>query len=783
VLGTCATPSFSHAQSVPSHSPSTSPAKAVPSPTPIGLPEIADEAQSASSALQQIQTSLTSDSASQAVSGSLATLTQQIDALTAGQARLHQGESTIDTINRLRGAWTALEDNAASLNRDLTRRTALLESQLARLTEMNQVWQTTAEAARKASAPPEVLQRVASTIASIEQTRASVEAARATLLSLQDRLSNQVDRVKSALNAVQQSGVEAAKRLFTRDSPPLWSSDFFSGATWSQENRTSFSEDVTLLRTYLANRPASFLFHAALIGLLFITVNWLRRRLAAWTAEEPKLQRAAPVFEVPLATSIALSFLLVAVIYPQAPRPLQAILGATALVPTVIILRRLLEPNLFSVLNAFIVLYVIDQIRVLIGTHPLLERTLLLLELAGGFLVVTGLIRTRYFLAPARTDSPSVRRPLRLPLTLVSIAFLGALVANVLGYVNLASFLASALLHSAFAAFLMYAVTRILEGLVIISLETRPLMLFRAVRRHRALLQRRICALITFGMFFWWLSVTLRLFGIRNLLQDQIVGLLDASFSIGSITISLGRLLAFAIAVWASFIVSRFIRFILEEDVYSQFRLPQGMSYAVSTLLHYILVLLGFFVALGALGFDLTKFTILAGAFSVGVGFGLQNIINNFVSGLILLFERPIKIGDVIQVETAIGEVQRIGIRASIIRTTQGSEIIVPNGALISGQVTNWTFSGRERLVELQVTVARTNDCQRVREILISTAANQPGVVKQPAPRAFVTNLTASGLTYQLRVWTDRYENWEQLRSDLSVEISGAFAKENISLA
>ena len=168
---------------------------------------------------------------------------------------------------------------------------------------------------------------------------------------------------------------------------------------------------------------------------------------------------------------------------------------------------------------------------------------------------------------------------------------------------------------------------------------------------------------------------------------------LTASVTIGSLSVSLGGILAFVIAIWGSLLISRFVRFVLEEDVYSHLVLDRGIPYAISTMLHYAILLVGFFVALGALGIDLTKITILAGAFSVGIGFGLQNVINNFVSGLILLFERPIKIGDIIEVSGNIGEVRQIGIRASIIRTKDGSEVIVPNGLLISGQVTNWTLS------------------------------------------------------------------------------------------
>src|ERR1700741_1743942 len=127
-----------------------------------------------------------------------------------------------------------------------------------------------------------------------------------------------------------------------------------------------------------------------------------------------------------------------------------------------------------------------------------------------------------------------------------------------------------------------------------------------------------------------------------------------------------------------------------------------------------------------------------AGAFTVGVGFGLQTVINNFVCGLILLFERPIKVGDVIQIDSDVGEVRRIGIRACIIRTADGSEVIVPNGTIIANKVTNWTFSDRYRAVEVAITVARGAAPQRVVELLKTVAANHPAVAKEPAPQAYV---------------------------------------------
>jgi potassium efflux system protein len=180
---------------------------------------------------------------------------------------------------------------------------------------------------------------------------------------------------------------------------------------------------------------------------------------------------------------------------------------------------------------------------------------------------------------------------------------------------------------------------------------------------------------------------------------------------------------------------------------------------------------------------DLTKVTILAGAFTVGVGFGLQTVINNFVCDLILLFEGPIKVGDVIQIDSDIGEVRRIGIRACIIRTTDGSEIIVPNASIIANKVTNWTLSDRYRAIEIPVAVARGAAPQQVIDILKRAAANQPGITKDPAPRAYVVNFGSAAVSLNLRVWTDQYEDWIQLRSNLVVAIDEALTRDNIAVA
>ena len=185
--------------------------------------------------------------------------------------------------------------------------------------------------------------------------------------------------------------------------------------------------------------------------------------------------------------------------------------------------------------------------------------------------------------------------------------------------------------------------------------------------------------------------------------------------------------------------------------------LAPGLSYAASSLLNYIILALGFVAALGVLGVDFNKVSVLAGAFGVGIGFGLQSIVNNFVSGLILLFERPIHVGDTVEVGNLQGTVRRIGIRASVIHTGSGADIIVPNSQLVTDKVTNWTLSDRLRRVDLPVGVNYGADPKKVIELLEQVGRAHPDVLPEPAPRALFMSYGDSSINFELRVWPSQF--------------------------
>ncbi len=763
---------------------SASPGKPTPASTPIPLAKVPLEAQSTLASLQEVEANVSRDqSSAEAIGRTLSELTNEIDARAAEDRRLLTSSPSLEVLFPLKLAWQSFGVRLSASARELTQHATSLEEQLGRLDKLSKIWQATLQSAKQPEAPLPVSQSVQSVVDSVERMRQTIESARAQVLALQSRISEQEARVRTALSLIEQGENRALKSIFVRDSPPIWSLQTSLGTEWAQHSRESFSLQLKASAAFIKRLPFTFLIHALFIVLIATALHWIRRRIGKLAPEKPDLQRALPILDLPVPTAFALSILIMPSVYAQAPRLIQALMGTVTLIPTVAVLRRLLQRGSYPILNALVILYFVGILRVLAAPLPVLARFIFLGQVLGGAVFLVWVLRS--WRPPAEAVEThgliwrTIRATAKIGLVLLPVAFL----ANIFGYVNLGNLLGIIFLKSVYIAAALYTVIRIIEGLIIIALQVRPLGSLRVVSLHRPMLQRRTCRLLELLAFLFWLNVLLNFFGLRKSLIASIEAALNANLAIGPFNITLGGILAFLITVWASFLISRFLRFVLEEDVYHHFHLARGIPYAISTMLHYAILLVGFFVALGALGIDLTKLTILAGAFSVGIGFGLQNIINNFVSGLILLFERPIKVGDVIDVGGHVGEVTRIGIRASVIRTADGSEIIVPNGSLISSQVTNWTLSDRKRAVEVSVNVASGADPQRVVELLKSTAAAHPGVAKEPSLKVYITNFSAGAITFQLRAWIDRYEDLAQLRSDLSLAVNNALAREKIAIA
>lgn len=256
-------------------------------------------------------------------------------------------------------------------------------------------------------------------------------------------------------------------------------------------------------------------------------------------------------------------------------------------------------------------------------------------------------------------------------------------------------------------------------------------------------------------------------------------------FDIGDFRIVPGRILWALLIFGTIIILSSWVRSQLENHWLKMTTMGQGARDALVTIMGYVLFLIAIMAGLSAAGFDFGNIAIIAGALSVGIGFGLQNIVNNFVSGLILLFERPIRKGDWIEVGGTEGYVKDIQIRSTTIQTFDRSDVIVPNSELISNQVTNWVLSSKSGRAIIPVGVAYGTDTEKVRDVLMAIAENNDDVVKagsMPKPVVLFRGFGDSSLNFELRVFLHNVDTRLRIISDINFAIDKAFREEGIEI-
>jgi small-conductance mechanosensitive channel len=277
-----------------------------------------------------------------------------------------------------------------------------------------------------------------------------------------------------------------------------------------------------------------------------------------------------------------------------------------------------------------------------------------------------------------------------------------------------------------------------------------------------------------------WATISLGEFRIRDPLVDRLTAILSHEFSLGLVNISLGSVVAFFGAAWIAFWVAKMVRLLLSEDILPALSLPRGVANSISTLSSYGVLLVGLLMSLAVAGYQIKQLTLVFGAVGVGIGFGLQDIVKNFVSGLILMVERPIQPGDSVEVAGVQGHVREIGMRATSVTTLEGAEMIVPNGKILADQLVNWTLVSSQRRVDINVATSFATAPQHTIELLNRLAASVEGVAQHPPPSTLLTGLAAGALEFNVRAWTTDQANWQAVRSALAVRLRDGLAEAGI---
>ncbi len=273
-----------------------------------------------------------------------------------------------------------------------------------------------------------------------------------------------------------------------------------------------------------------------------------------------------------------------------------------------------------------------------------------------------------------------------------------------------------------------------------------------------------------------WQGITNIFFQLRDFLSVPVI-------SVGKTEITLWIIVYFFFLTIILFYVTGKLRKWVVYKLLAKSKIDLGVRIATGTIVRYIILGVGLIIVLQTVGLDLSTLTILAGALGIGIGFGLQNITNNLVSGIIILFERPIKVGDRIEVGKIAGDVIRISIRSTTIITNDNISIIVPNSEFISSTVINWSHIDRNIRLNFPVDVSYDEDPQVVKKLLLEVASENTGVLKEPKSDVLFDKFGESSLVFNLRVWTREFINRPGvLKSQLYYAIFEKFKEHGIKI-
>jgi potassium-dependent mechanosensitive channel len=740
-----------------------------PPPAAIPLAAIATRA----TELSNLLVTLTASAAAGANIGSIAKMlpdmSEKLHRQLAATTKILEAEPSLDTLQSLQQDWQRRELDTKGWLSQLTAQAIKLQEALTQLGDLQKTWGSTRAAAQEINAPDQTLQQIDATLTVITAAQEKFQSERTALLDLQSRVALEVTKCGTALTQIGQVQQKAVAGILAPDLPPIWRLELWADALTALPHhvRSIAAADWSDIVTYMREPRDGGAVHGALFIILALVFAAARRKIDVWDKSGADASSVILVFERPYAAALAMTLVIATSPFFQMPTAVRQLLTVVALAPMLRLARPMVSASVATVIYAFCFLFAVDTLRQAFGGIHVIGQAILVGETLAAIFVLFWMRRHYRQIILERAESSGLI-VLKLGRMLLIIVLLVGLLAAMAGYARLARLLTPGIFVGVVVALVMFACLRVSAGLVALALRVWPLRLLQMVQRHRDLLERKIYRLLIWGAVFSGLFRYLNYLGLLDNVWSFGQALLATKLERGTISISLGDVLEFLLAIGFAYLLSRFLRFILQEDVYPRIDLAPGLSYATSSLLNYIILALGFVAGLGVLGVDFSKVSVLAGAFGVGIGFGLQSVVNNFVSGLILLFERPIHVGDTVEVGNLQGTVRRIGIRASVIHTGAGADIIVPNSQLVTDKVTNWTFSDRLRRVDLPVGVNYGADPRKVIELLEQTARAHPDILADPAPRALFTSYGDSSINFELRVWPRQFNQSAQVKSDLA---------------
>lgn len=656
---------------------------------------------------------------------------------------------------------------------------------LSDLDEMEQRWKLTLESQAEIRESEHLNIRIHSVLDEIAILKAAFHLKEKELIVLENDISQESSFCTDIVENVLLMKESLRDSLFYATSPALWHSADEPGYYLDLDNKfkTFWSRSIKTISVYLNSEKNGLILALLIFCLLF--VYFIKYSFSKFhitdveTIQQKGIQTI--LFDHPVLAGFTLFLISYRLYFPYHPLIIGKLTVLFLLIASQFLLKdyKDREKQAKRIFRGLIVLLALNYLQIMFWYFGYLSRYYILFE------QIVGLIISSYYLRPDFWKQvPREYKFLRiLGFMFINtfVFYLIALVCNLFGFFDLNILMLKAGIHIPVYTIIFIGIYRIW-----IALTGASLLIAKARKRtylthYWEKIEKRILQVVRFFLVSFWIYSIVILFELGLPTYVWITDFVLKERTIGTLHVSIWAVASFILILAFTFLLTGIIKFIIDDEFIKRTKLQRGVTNAISISIRYIIVFIGFTFAMSAAGIDLGKFSLLAGALGVGIGFGLQNIVNNFISGLILIYERPLQVGDTIEIENLMGQVTTIGPRSSHVVTYDGAEVVVPNGNLISNQLINWTLSDNKRRLEVKIGAAYGSDPNIVIKILQEVADENQGILKEPEPLALFEGFGESSLNFRLLFWVP-FELGLQAKSDVSIAMYNKFTENNIEI-
>ena len=751
-------------------------------PSFIDLSDIPTEAAKTTVQLKKIKEELTESAEVREIETVIESYIASIDMLLKDPIYSDLKNQNMRELQKLRQQWKIYNKELKTAEHTINERIELYDERRKTLKEYSTLWSETHINANTVSAPPAIQEHIANVIIAIEELRNHAKTNYDKFLTASNLITTRIVAIDEKLEQIDETEALLATQIFYQNQAPLstlFSQNELSPIGYVQGIVQNLSEKYSEFVIYNQTHPVQQLnlFIGSVIIIIFVGYfNLLYRKKTLFVSKESLSKKEYFFIGLPFSTILILIVLLSVFTLSDAPKSVREMLLYLVMIPTVRIMLTVVHKKVMPYFYTYFVLYFLslmeknaigfdldDRIFNILISMVLIGTIIIFIQKKAADFMSFGFIKTIIYRS--------------LPLVLLFLVV--SIVANFYGAVLLSERIAHGVFTAIHASIIFYVITIILSGYVILLLRRRISSSSNILDQYAKKIEQTTTTVIKLFMIVWWLKIISRILGVEGSIGELFTFILEQSWVVGSTTISIASLVSFISILIGTWLLARLVHVILDVEVFSRIKLSRGMPTAIATVLNYIIVISGVLIALSSLGVSTEQFALVFGALGVGIGFGLRNIIANFVSGVIMVFERPIQIGDTIEVDNTMGKVMKIGTRASAIQTFDGSEVIMPNEQFISSKIINWTLSDERRRKTLDIKVAFDSDIETVLQIMLDVALAHESVLKDPAPLPTFQGFGDYYLEFKLYYWLA--DNLIVAQSDIAIGVYKQLKEKNIA--